>query len=86
MKADCICTGIILVEDDCAYNGDLFQMGDTYIVNCNEASAMSASDVMSVAGVRAITPTGDYWTRKGVYVMKVAEAELSKAAKEYIGN
>ena len=35
---DCLITGVILIEGDRMFNGDLFQQGDTYIVNCNEAS------------------------------------------------
>lgn len=85
MIADCICTGIILIEDDCAYRGDLFQMGDTYIVNCVDV-AMPAIEATVAPEVRWIRPKNDYWTRKGVFVIKVADAELSHAANAYIGN
>lgn len=81
MTTECIITGVILIEDDCAYNGDLFRQGDTYIVNCNEASAHPA-DVTD--DTKWITPTGDYWTRRGVFVIPVRGAQLSRAAMDYI--
>jgi len=82
MGAQCLITGVILIEDDVTYAGDLFEMGGMYIVNCNEASGGAR---MVVAGDKTITPTGDYWTRKGVYVIPVEDARLSIAALEYIG-
>lgn len=84
MQADCICTGCLLIEDDVAYRGDMFQMGDTYIINCNEASNHQPPE--DPAGYLAVTMTGDYWTRKGVYVVKTNQATLSKALNAYVGN
>jgi hypothetical protein len=78
---DCLITGVILIEGDRMFNGDLFRQGDTYIVNCNEASEAVAdvTDDMKWIGVG-----GDYWTRRGVYVIPMHVAQFSPAALEYM--
>lgn len=80
---ECVITGVVLIEDDVAYNGDLFIQCDTYIVNCNEQSAHVPD--LTTPGLKWIRPNGDYWTRKGVYVFDMFEADHSVAALEYMG-
>lgn len=85
MRTECMITGCVLIhpDGDVAYNGDLFEQGDTYIVNCNEESAHTP-DEHPGKGVKWIRPTGDYWHRRGVWVFKTEDAYHSVAALEYM--
>jgi hypothetical protein len=87
IRTECRITGCVLVhpEGHVAYNGDLFEQGDTYIVNCNEASAHTPPEHFD-KGVKWIRPTGDhYWERRGVWVFQTDSADHSIAALEYMG-
>lgn len=79
---DCIVTGIWLIDPESGcWPADLFQQGDVYIINAN-----MNGDGTGRPGLRNITLTGEYWMRRGVYVVNREDTTLSKAANEYIGN
>lgn len=89
MTTECIITGVVLIDslEDVAYNGDLFQQGDTYIVNCNEQSAHTPDeDWRKNHDLKWITPPvlDSCWSRRGVYVFPAREAVMSRAAMEYV--
>jgi len=85
MNTQCMITGCVLVhpDGDVAYNGDLFEQGDTYICNTNEDSAFTPPEVFD-KGVKWIRPDKDYWHRRGVWVWQVDNTYHSVAALEYM--
>jgi hypothetical protein len=84
MRTDCLITGVILLHPATgkAYNGDLFQQGFTYIVNCNEASEHTLYPMPD--GAKWVRPLGEYWMRRGVWIFPAAEAQFSNAALLYM--
>lgn len=82
-QARCLITGVVLIVNDIAYNGDLFEQGDQYIVNCNEQSAHKP-DMSKPLNLKFILLPGDFWERRGVFVVPKHAAYLSLAALDYI--
>jgi hypothetical protein len=80
--ADCIITGVALINpEEGVFAADLFQQGRVFIINANEKPMPP-----EYAGDKTVTLTGNYWMRRGVYVVNIEDVELSPAANNYIGN
>jgi len=88
MQAECIITGVMLADSRPTPNviplgvpGDLFVLGDTYIVNVNpNAEPM----VLDEARARIIFTNNLAWERRAVYVIAVEDATLNQNAADYI--
>ncbi len=89
MQAECIITGVFLVEEPPMNNvkpmgrpGDLFQIGDIYLINVNpNAEPM----LLDEATARIIFMNERHWERRSVYVIDKADATLNQNAIDYIG-
>ena len=87
MQAECIITGVFLVEESplniqpLGIPGDLFQIGDMYIINCNPNAQF---DVVDEAKARIIYMNERHWDRRAVYVISKADATLNQNAIDYI--
>lgn len=86
MNTKCVITGVTLIHPDghVCYVADLFEQGDTYIVNCNEGSARTPPETFDRA-TKWVRPNGDYWERRGVWVFKTDDTDHSISALEYMG-
>ena len=88
MRHECIITGVWLVEEPPMKNvtplgipGDLFVMGDVYIVNANPNAAPC---ILDEAKSRIIYMNERHWDRRGVYVVGKMDATLNQNAIDYI--
>lgn len=87
-QAECIITGVILVEESpmknvhpMGRNGDLFAHGDTYIINVNPNCEPYLVDE---ARAKIIYMNERHWERRSVYVVNKADATLNQNAIDYI--
>jgi hypothetical protein len=87
MSPECIITGADLIDTAhrCAVHGDLHRLGDALIFN-------ACLNVDGEALWRALPPQSDlvisardFFERRGVIVIRAADAEWSREAAEYIG-
>lgn len=88
MQAECIITGVFLVEEPPMRNvvpmgrpGDLFQLGDVYIINVNPNSE---PDILNEATAKIIFMNERHWDRRSVYVIDKRDATLNQNAADYI--
>jgi hypothetical protein len=88
MQAECIITGVWLVEEPPMNNvvpmgvpGDLFVLGDVYIINVNPNAERQ---LMDEARAKIIFMNERHWERRSVYVIDKEDATLNQNAIDYI--
>ncbi len=86
MNAQCIITGVVLVEEPPHGNpmgrpGDLFDFGDMYVINVNPNSERMP---VNEATARIIYMNHAHWERRSVYVIPKTDATLNQNAIDYI--
>lgn len=80
----CICTGMWFAdfEDSVAYRGDLFRLGETFIVNAVEGE--EAFDDLEEDERILVCPAEFYFERRRVFVMPAAKVSMNQALMHYI--
>lgn len=68
-------------------HGDLFRIGTSYVFNAvlnemAEANKQYGNTVPSWKNV--LTIDGQYWEKRGVFVIPILNAELNQVAKDYV--
>lgn len=90
MKTECLVTGVELLMPDGTYfaHGDLFQHGDTFIVNAvtdstGDAVMLPANELHAQSLTFQLTNV-NYFERRGVFVFNSSDCSISLRAFAYI--
>lgn len=83
----CIITGCDFVDPHLNQHchGDLWIEGDCYLFNACVVNGETAWEFDREPGPRTLTPSGYYWERRGVIVVRKGGATLSGQGIQYIG-
>ena len=86
MNVKCLITGINLreVASGTCQRGDLFSIGNCYIVNANSYIMEEAAYDESIPTLFYMADSRDYFERRDVFIFQQSEVTLNEAAKQYI--
>ncbi len=84
MTPQCVITGCDLKVGLIHYSCDLFEMGDTWIANGNVNAEGLPLAIVTPFYTKRLEIVGDFFHRRGVFVVRKGAAVLNAEAAEYI--